>query len=95
MRINQKGKLEIMKTYIAIDQPELLENIKINLEKTNKITIVGTANNGNDCLKFFNQRTCDLLIIDLMLSLIHIYYQLKVVMLFMISFKLPILVFLM
>ena len=61
-------KLEIMKTFIAIEQPELLENIKFNLEKTNKMTVVGTAQNGIDCLNFFNQRTCDLLIIDLMLS---------------------------
>ena len=68
MRRNRKGKLEIMKTFIAIDQPELLENIKYNLEKTNKMTVVGTAQNGIDCLNFFNQRTCDLLIIDLMLS---------------------------
>ena len=28
MRRNRKGKLEIMKTFIAIEQPELLENIK-------------------------------------------------------------------
>lgn len=68
MRRNRKGKLEIMKTFIAIEQPELLENIKYNLEKTNKMTVVGTAQNGIDCLNFFNQRTCDLLIIDLMLS---------------------------
>ena len=57
-----------MKTFIAIDQQELLENVKINLEKTNKFEIVGTANNGTDCFNFLNQRTCDLLIIDLMLS---------------------------
>ena len=45
MRRNRKGKLEIMKTFIAIEQLELLENIKYNLEKTNKMTVVGTAQN--------------------------------------------------
>lgn len=57
-----------MKTFIAIDQQELLENIKYSLEKTNKFKVIGTASNGTDCLNFLNQRTCDLLIIDLMLS---------------------------
>lgn len=57
-----------MKTFIAIDQPELLEKIKYNLEKTNRFEIVGEATNGVDCMNFLNQRTCDLLIIDLMLS---------------------------
>ena len=45
-----------------------MENIKFNLEKTNKFTIVGSAHNGIDCLNFFNQKNCDLLILDLMLS---------------------------
>lgn len=57
-----------MKTFIAIDQQELLENVKIGLEKSNQFEIVGIANNGTDCLNFLNQRSCDLLIIDLMLS---------------------------
>ncbi len=57
-----------MKTFIAIDQSELLENVKLNLEKTNKFIIVGVASNGVDCMNFLNQRSCDLLIIDLMLS---------------------------
>ena len=57
-----------MKTFIAIDQQELLENVKMNLEKTNRFEIIGTANNGTDCLNFLNQRSCDLLVIDLMLS---------------------------
>lgn len=45
MRINQKEILEMMKTFIAIDQPDLLENIKFNLEKSNKFTIVGSTSN--------------------------------------------------
>lgn len=57
-----------MKTFIAVEQSELLENIKLCLEKTNKFEIIGMTNNGTDCLNFLNQRTCDLLIIDLMLS---------------------------
>lgn len=64
---NQKGISRNMKTFIAIDQPELLENIKNNLEKTNKFKILGSVKNGLDCLNFFNQNSCDLLIIDLML----------------------------
>ena len=68
MRINQKEILEMMKTFIAIDQPDLLENIKFNLEKSNKFTIVGSTSNGTECLNFFNQKSCDLLILDLMLS---------------------------
>ena len=63
-----KGEIGIMKTFIAVEQQELLENIKFNLEKTNKFEIIGTATNGTECLNFFNQRNCDLLIIDLMLS---------------------------
>ena len=58
----------MMKTFIAIDQPDLLENIKFNLEKSNKLTIVGSTSNGTECLNFFNQKSCDLLILDLMLS---------------------------
>ena len=57
-----------MKTFIAVEQQELLENIKFNLEKTKQFEIIGSANNGTDCLSFLNQRTCDLLIVDLMIS---------------------------
>ena len=57
-----------MRTFIAIEQQELLDNIKFNLEKTKQFEIVGVANNGTDCLNFLNQKTCDLLILDLMLS---------------------------
>ncbi len=57
-----------MKTFIAVEQQELLENIKLNLSKTNQFEVIGSANNGTDCLNFLNQRTCDLLIVDLMLS---------------------------
>lgn len=57
-----------MKTFIAVEQKELSDNIKFNLEKNDLFKVVGTANNGNDCLNFFNQNECDLLIIDLMLS---------------------------
>ncbi len=56
-----------MKTFIAVEQQELLENIKFNLEKSNSFTIIGSANNGTDCLNYLNQKNCDLLIIDLML----------------------------
>lgn len=57
-----------MKTFIAVEQRDLLESIKLNLEKLNDFHVVGTAYNGTDCLNFLNQRSCDLLIIDLMLS---------------------------
>lgn len=57
-----------MKAFIAVEQHELLENIKTSLEKTNQFNVIGTANNGTDCLSFLNQRSCDLLILDLMLS---------------------------
>ena len=57
-----------MKTFIAVDQQELLDNIKFNLEKTRKFEVLGSVSNGTDCLNFLNQRSCDLLIIDLMLS---------------------------
>jgi len=57
-----------MKTFIAVDQQELSENIQLNLEKTKKFEIIGSASNGTDCLNFLNQKHCDLLIIDLMLS---------------------------
>lgn len=58
----------MMKTFIAVEQQELCDNIKLNLEKNNFFEIIGCANNGTDCLNFLNQRNCDLLIIDLMLS---------------------------
>lgn len=57
-----------MKTFIAVEQQELLDNIKLNLEKTNMFEIIGDASNGTECLNFLNQNQCDLLIIDLMLS---------------------------
>lgn len=57
-----------MKTFIAVEQQELLDNIKLNLEKTNLFEVIGSANNGTDCLNFLNQKYCDLLVIDLMLS---------------------------
>jgi len=57
-----------MKTFIAVEQQELLESIKFNLEKTKQFEVIGCANNGTDCLNYMNQRKCDLLIIDLMLS---------------------------
>lgn len=54
-------------TFIAMDQSELLENIKHNLEKSNSFKVVGCSKNGTDCLNYLNQKKCDLLIIDLML----------------------------
>lgn len=56
-----------MKTYIAVSQQELSDNLKLNLEKTNLFQVIGTSSNGTDCLNYLNQRKCDLLIIDLML----------------------------
>ena len=51
-----------------MEQSELMENIKINLEKSNQFQIIGSVNNGTDCLNYLNQKKCDLLILDLMLS---------------------------
>ncbi len=56
-----------MNTYIAVEQQELLDNLRNALERTNQFRVIGAANNGTDCLNFLNQRNCDLLIIDLML----------------------------
>lgn len=56
-----------MKTFIAVEQQELLENIKFNLEKAKVFDIVGSVSNGTDCLNYLNQKNCDLLVIDLML----------------------------
>lgn len=68
MRISQKEISKMIKTFVAIDQSDLLENIKFNLVKSNKITIVGSTNSGVECLNFFEQKNCDLLILDLMLA---------------------------
>ena len=68
MRISQKEISKMVKTFVAIDQSDLLENIKFNLVKSNKITIVGSTNSGVECLNFFEQKNCDLLILDLMLA---------------------------
>ena len=68
MRISQKEMSKMIKTFVAIDQSDLLENIKFNLVKSNKITIVGSTNSGVECLNFFEQKNCDLLILDLMLA---------------------------
>lgn len=59
--------MERIKTFVAIDESELSEKIKYNLEKSNIFQIVGIANNGTDCLNYLNLKKCDLLIIDLML----------------------------
>ena len=68
MRISQKEMSKMIQTFVAIDQSDLLENIKFNLVKSNKITIVGSTNSGVECLNFFEQKNCDLLILDLMLA---------------------------
>lgn len=60
--------MEKIKTFIGMEQSELLEKIKLNLEKTNMYKIVGVAKNGTDCLNYLNQQKCDLLILDLMLN---------------------------
>lgn len=59
--------MEKIKTFIAMEESELSDKIKSNLEKSNLYQIVGIANNGTDCLNYLNLKKCDLLIIDLML----------------------------
>lgn len=56
-----------MKTFIATDQLEMLENMKNSLNKSHSFEVVGYAKNGIDCLNYLSQNSCDLLIIDLML----------------------------
>lgn len=56
-----------MKTFIAVDQQDMLENIKSGLEGTHHFEVIGNASNGTDCLNYLNQKKCDLLVIDLML----------------------------
>ena len=56
-----------MKTFIAVEQKDLLESIENQLKKNRLFEIVGKANDGIDALNYLNQRECDLLIIDLML----------------------------
>ncbi|MCD7840664.1 MAG: sporulation transcription factor Spo0A [Erysipelotrichaceae bacterium] len=57
-----------MNTYIVSEQIDLLNSLKINLEKTNQFKIIGISSNAKDCLEFFNHHSCDLLILDLLLS---------------------------
>ncbi|MCD7894133.1 MAG: sporulation transcription factor Spo0A [Erysipelotrichaceae bacterium] len=69
-----------MNTYIVSEQVNLLENLKNSLEKTNYFRIVGTSNSGKECIQYFSKHSCDLLILDLLISDIDgigILYQLK------------------
>ena len=45
-----------MKTFIAVDQQDMLENIKSGLEGTHHFEVIGNANNGTDCLNYLNQK---------------------------------------
>ena len=57
-----------MKTFLAVDQQDLLERIKLNLEKSKKFEVIASTNSGQECLNYLTHHQCDLLIIDLMLS---------------------------
>ncbi|MCD8029054.1 MAG: sporulation transcription factor Spo0A [Erysipelotrichaceae bacterium] len=57
-----------MNTYIVSEQVELLNSLKVNLEKNNQFNIVGASSNAKDCLEYFYHHSCDLLILDLLLS---------------------------
>lgn len=59
--------MDKLKTFIAMEHSELFETIKLNLENSKEFHVVGVSKNGTDCLNYLNQKTCDVLIIDLML----------------------------
>jgi len=65
----KKGNIEMerLSTFIAMEESELMQSIKFNLEKSNDFIVKGIASNGTDCLNYLNLKQCDLLIIDLML----------------------------
>lgn len=54
--------------YILEENKDLLNNIKDNLVATNNFAVIGTAENATSCLNYLASNSCDLLIIDLMLT---------------------------
>ena len=56
-----------MKTFIAVEQKELMEGIEKQLRRSTEFMVIGKANNGSDTLSYLSKNDCDLLIIDLML----------------------------
>ena len=59
--------MDKINAFIAMEQSDLSESIKYNLEKSKLYQVSGIVRNGTDCLNYLNQKKCDLLIIDLML----------------------------
>ncbi|MCD7950868.1 MAG: sporulation transcription factor Spo0A [Erysipelotrichaceae bacterium] len=57
-----------MNTYIVSERIELLDNLKNSLEKIKQFNIIGSSTSGKECLEYLRFHTCDLLIIDLLLS---------------------------
>ena len=54
--------------YILEENKDLLKNIKDSLLATNNFTVIGNSDSAVSCLNYLSNNTCDLLIIDLMLS---------------------------
>lgn len=54
--------------YILEENKDLLNNIKESLQATNNFTVIGNSDNAVSCLNYLSNNSCDLLIIDLMLS---------------------------
>lgn len=57
-----------MKTLLAVDQQDLLESMKFNLEKTKQFEVLACTSSGTECLNYLSCNYYDLVIIDLMLS---------------------------
>ena len=55
-------------TYIAIDQQELFESVRSKLIESRTFNIIGSSRDGKDALNDLMNKSCDLVIIDLMLS---------------------------
>ena len=54
--------------YILEENKDLLNSIKDSLIKTTNFTVIGTSDNATSCLNYLSTNSCDLLIIDLMLT---------------------------
>ncbi len=54
--------------YILEENKDLLNSIKESLIKTTNFTVIGTSDNATSCLNYLSTNSCDLLIIDLMLT---------------------------
>lgn len=55
----------MIKVFIVEDHSLVVEGLQVLLQNEDKISIVGIASNGKDCLGFFSKNTADVILMDI------------------------------